>query len=259
MESRGRGDGGDGARAEEETASASAGETDGDDAAPAPTSTPAPSPPTPPAPPCYTVVSTPYTGEPAARGLVANRGIRRGEVIETAHCVVIENYPEEGEGEGERERGGEKDAAAAAASAPAKTTAMGLEHYVFFDRRGRSSCSPAPVSSSSGLGGERKSTGGDGGGGGDEEEKAPPQPAAALRVLLALGVGSLFNHSRAPNVDWRAGTAESSASPLVEREGGRARSWRGGGGGGDSVPPPPPPPRWPVISFIAARDIEPGE
>jgi len=232
--------------------------------------------PPPPSPPCYTVAATPYTGEPAARGLVANRRIRRGEAVETAHCVVLEDYPAEAEGEKEKEERKnenpeENGNAASSCSSPVKgqkNPTMGLEHYVFFDRRGRSSCS-AP-SSSSGREGGRRSNGGDddddGGGEGGEEEAKAEAPLPSLRVLLALGVGSLFNHSARPNVDWRAGTVGSSGAPLVERQGARAKEGRWSEKGRQQgekqttlSSPSPSSPLWPVIAFIAARDIEPGE
>ena len=96
MDNRGRGGCG-GETGEEEKSSSSARadaagknkpnlDDDDDDNAPASASTPALSAPP---PPPYTVACTPYTGERAARGLVANRLIRRGETIETAHCVVL--------------------------------------------------------------------------------------------------------------------------------------------------------------------------
>lgn len=244
--SRGRGRGG--GEAGEEKASANAVDAAGgkpdldlDDGFSRRPTTPAALPP----PPCYTVACTPYTGEPAARGLVANRMVRRGEVIETAHCVVLKDYPGS-----ENNVSTSASAAAGRSSSSAMAPAMGLEHYVFFDSRGRSSCSPP-------SGGERRS---------GEGASSPPPPA--LRVLLALGVGSLFNHSRRPNVDWRAGTSRASAAPLVQRRGARSRrSWPASQGEEEkerpvssaAAPPSPPSALWPIISFIAARDIDPGE
>ncbi|CAL5220854.1 g2939 [Coccomyxa viridis] len=85
--------------------------------------------------PCYRVRETPYTGEAKARGVFAARSIRRGELVETAHCIYIskQEYDQH-----------------------MRHTV--LEHYLFSSR------------------GE---------------------------YFLALGVGSLFNHSCRPCLDYR--------------------------------------------------------
>ena len=37
----------------------------------------------------YIVKATPWTGERAARGVFAESDIERGELVETAHCILV--------------------------------------------------------------------------------------------------------------------------------------------------------------------------
>ncbi|KAK9823637.1 hypothetical protein WJX72_004376 [[Myrmecia] bisecta] len=86
--------------------------------------------------PPYVVVSTPYTGESVARGVAARIDIKRGSLVEKAHCLLVPQQQYEQH---------------------ARHTVF--EHYLFHGKDGQ--------------------------------------------MLLALGVGSLFNHSRQPNLDYR--------------------------------------------------------
>lgn len=37
----------------------------------------------------YAVIQTPWTGERTARGVVAAVDIAKGELVETAHCILV--------------------------------------------------------------------------------------------------------------------------------------------------------------------------
>lgn len=87
------------------------------------------------------VFETPYTGETTARGVRATQHLQQGQLVETAHCILVprQEYQQH-----------------------SRHTV--LEHYLFHSQSK-----------------------------GD--------------MLLALGLGSLFNHSSFPNLDYRVDSA----------------------------------------------------
>eukprot|EP01047_Picozoa_sp_COSAG01_P086329 COSAG01_NODE_19362_length_1014_cov_1.622951_1_plen_130_part_00 len=66
---------------------------------------------------------------------------------------------------------------------------------------------------------------------------------ATRDLLLALGIGSLFNHSDTPNVDYRVGGG-----------GGRGRGGVGGGGGGGGEVDPQG-----LVTFRTCKAVEAGD